>query len=325
MEMENKEHIWERLARHFTGHSSEQEKMELEQWLLQATEEELDLYESARKLWKKTALKKDAYLPDTNKGWKSFQLKVRMRAKPKKTFPYIKVAAAVLLLSIFTFLLLKNDPPEMIRRVADEEVKLINLPDGSRVWLNHQAVVSYPQTYNVENREVYLEGEAFFEVKKAEGKRFTVFTESTKTEVIGTSFNLRAIPNEPVAVQVATGKVAFSSLKHGDAIFLTPGEEARFSAEKNDLITRPIEDANFRAWQNKQLVFQNTNLKELSKTIEDYFHITIRVPDELSQCRFTVSFKDPDIQEVLNVLAITGNLKVTKIMNGYELTGNGCE
>lgn len=324
--MVDKQQIWERLASYFAGNSTEQEQKELEQWLHQATDEEKQLYNTAKKLWQKTSLEKGSYSPDVNNGWQRFQLKVSMREKRKKAFPFGKIAAAILVLILFTFLLLMNDnQPKMLEVSTSEKIEQVILPDGSQIWLNRNSILSYSEDYDVNNREVYLSGEAFFEVEKAEGKRFTVLTKTTKTEVLGTSFNLEALPDKPVKLQVTTGKVAFATLDDKKAVFLEPGEEAIYSnQQKGPIRTSLVKDPNYRAWQNKQLTFNNTNLHDIATTLEEYFNTTIVIPEELKKCRFTVSFKHPEIQQVLDVLAMAGNLQVKDTNGSFTFAGQGC-
>lgn len=323
--MDNEKHKWEMLASYFSRNITAEEKVDLEAWLDQTPDKEKKQYLAAKKLWENASKETKSYEPDTEKGWKQLQLKLSIRKRAPRRHPFIAVAATIIILFALRYLLVnESSKPEMIVVTAGSKVELLTLPDGSQVWLNQRAQLSYAKDYSA-NREVHLNGEAFFEVKKAEGKRFTIFTETTKTEVIGTSFNLRALPNEPVKVQVTTGKVAFSDLKKKDVVFLEPGQEAVYMPESNKVISKPTENPNYRAWQNKELIFKNTNLSDLCKTLEEYFQTKIVIPDHLKNCRFTVNFKDPGLEDVLNVLALTGNFNVASMDGGYTLTGKSCD
>lgn len=324
--MVDKQQIWDKLAGHFADPDSEKGNQELEEWLKNASLEERELFEATKDLWEITSLDPQSFSPDVEKGWQRLQLKIKMREREKKHIPYFQIAAAVLLLMVFSFLIFRNlQQPERIELVAANDVKFITLPDGSEVWLNTNSSLSYSEAFNSNNREVFLSGEAFFNVKKAEGKRFAVLTDETITEVIGTSFTITARENEPVFVQVTSGKVAFADRDKKEAVFLAPGEKAEFYKQHKDSIAKkPIDDINYRYWQNKKLVFQNTSLSSLAKTLEDKFNTTIFISEGLENCRFTGSFNKPKLEEVLNVLQITGDFQIQKTPEGYSISGKGC-
>lgn len=316
---------WEKFANYFSGNSTEEERLAIEKWLKETSEAEKQQYYDAEQIWGFTSGAQEEFLPDAEKGWQRFQLKAKLREKPKTSFPWLKVAAAVSLLLIATYLMFNiNAKPEMIEVASANDVEHVSLPDGSEIWLNRNTKISYAEDFNVDSRVVFLDGEAFFEVKKAEGKRFTVFTAETKTEVIGTSFNISARNNEPAKIQVATGKVAFAMKEDEKSIFLEPGEEA--TLRKDTIISQQIVDQNFRAWQNQRLIFSNTSLKELVAKLEAHFDSNIFIAsEELYNCRFTVTFNQQELEKILKVISLTGNLEVTKTEQGHNISGEGCK
>lgn len=327
--------IWEQLAREVSGNASEADKTGFGQ---QPEPEMPEARRQAERVWQGTALPQDHYEPDVANGWQRFQLRVQTRSvelnqkdrfTPKKTSYYrwsVAATISLLLMAGAYFFSRPVEPGWTEIRTAAHETKTIRLTDGSTVALNQKSIFSYPTNFQRENRTVRLTGEAFFTVAKAEGKRFTIYAGGTKTEVIGTSFNLRAYANAPVKVQVVTGKVAFARTATDDAIFLTPGQEGILSQEKLIAKKQPIASRNFESWKTKNLTFTNMRLDQLTADLENYFNVTITIPNEaLRHCRFTTSFRNPDLQEVLDVLAITGNLTITKNGNQYQITGPGCK
>ena len=209
---------------------------------------------------------------------------------------------------------------------AEGEKRLLMLPDSSEVWLNRQSTLRSSENFHVDNRTVYLEGEAFFEVKEAEGKRFTIFSGGAKTEVIGTSFNLEAYPEKPVAVQVVSGRVAFSPADQDDAVFLEPGEEAVLADDTQSTYKQEISNPNFRAWQNNILKFNNTSLLQIARQMEEQYGITINLTEpSLAYCRYTATFEGATPEDVLTTLSAIGNLSYQQQGNLYTLSGPGCQ
>lgn len=319
----------EKLAKLLSGNATEQERAA-------ASEEGM---EEAQKLWEKTATTED-WEPDTEKAWQRFQVKALAREQelPQPSVPHappisnrrwwFASAAAILLLLASVWAVQRTQPsPELVQfSTAANQKQEVLLPDGSRVWLNEESTLSYAKSFSLSDRQVILEGEAFFEVQKAEGKRFTILAAGTITEVIGTSFNLSAYANQPVAVQVVSGRVAFADAKKTEAVFLGPGEEAVLGAAATAPVKQTVTDPNFRAWQNGELHFANTSLEQLSKTLSGFYGQEVRLANPaLGNCRFTAAFNNPALEEVLEVLKLTGNFTITRTPQGYLVSGQGCE
>ncbi|MBK0404008.1 FecR domain-containing protein [Adhaeribacter sp. BT258] len=337
----NGQDFWEKLAREVSGNAAEADKT----WLRVKREQDPEaetVAEQTKKVWAGIALPETGYEPDVEKGWQRFQLKVQTRtgempetAKPKapvvRKMPLSAVYGIAASLALFIlvgiyFITRATSHHWTEVTTAANETKTIMLADGSKVSLNQNSTFAYPENFQKENRTVKLTGEAFFEVAKAEGKRFTIFAQGTKTEVIGTSFNLRAYDKKEVKVQVVTGKVAFARTETDDAVFLTPGQEGVIG-EKT--VAKPakkvIAEPNFQAWKTKQLNFNNQRLEQITAELETYFNIEIEIQNPaLNNCRFTTSFQEPELQEVLDILTMTGNLTITKQGEKYLVNGKGC-
>ena len=326
--------FWEQLAREISGNAAEGGQARDRQSLDPESEA---AFQQANRVWAAAAPPKEGYEPNVDSGWQRLQLRVQAReAKPAParkihTHYWWGIAASLALLLAAGFYVVSRQlqPAWTEVRTAANETRVIQLADGSTVSLNQHSTFAYPEDFQKENRTVRLQGEAFFEVARAEGKRFTILAEGTKTEVIGTSFNLRAYAREPVKVQVVTGKVAFAKAATGDAVFLVAGQEGVIEpGEAPQVVPRKqkIEDQNFQAWKTKNFTFNNLRLAELVATLENHYPVDIVIANEaLLNCRFTATFKDPELKEVLDILAIAGNLTITQDSNRYIVSGPGCQ
>ncbi len=330
--------IWTLVAKHVKGALSDSERHALDRWK-ESHPDNKAAVEQAEALWNKTTAPSQAYHPDVDKGWQRFRFRIDSEQGLFDTgdepvaveIPLYRrlwaVAASVLLtiaLGYVAWQWTQKDDRIMLT-TGDNEKNTYFLPDSSQVWLNENTTLSYGAGFDNDNRLVYLEGEAFFEVKKAEGRRFTVYSGLAKTEVIGTSFNVKAYQGEPVKVQVVTGKVAFSPAGEDNSIFLEPGMEAVIAPEAQAVSKQTIDDPNFRAWQNQTFEFSNTRLEKVIATLEKYYETDITLTNPaLAECRYTATFKDADLQEILNVLAVTGNLTIEESGNRYVVSGTGC-
>nr|WKN38524.1 DUF4974 domain-containing protein [Tunicatimonas sp. TK19036] len=339
---EPNDEIWTLVAKQLTGELTAEEATKLADWQEKRSENQATV-EQVQSLWQRSKERDSSYEPDVEEGWQRFMFRrdeeegeprpltsVKPMHTPRtRTLVWLTGVAASLALLVTIGYLWRSASSEMGWEqfaTADGETKLLTLPDSSQVWLNSLSSLRYAADFNVNNRVVYLEGEGFFEVKEAEGKRFTIFSGPAKTEVIGTSFNLRAYQGEPVKVQVVTGRVAFSPANEDNAVFLEPGEEALIASNTEPARTQTITDPNFRAWQNKVLHFDNTSLTQIAHQMEEQYGITIELAEPaLANCRYTASFDNAALEDVLTTLSVIGNLSYQQQGNHYVLTGPGCE
>lgn len=290
----------------------------------------------ARELWEQARRPDPHYQPEVEQGWQRFRFlrdseadyyrRTPVQTVGRSWWQWVGVAATlVVAVGLSYFLWQQWATPEEVRWVTTDQRERFYLPDSSQVWLNRDSELRYTTAFDQDHRVVYLKGEAFFEVRKAEGRRFTVYSGPAKTEVIGTSFNVRAYTDDSVAVHVVEGRVAFSPADQDNAVFLTPGQQARLAPGPAGAIRSPIRDPNFRAWQTNRLVFDNTRLPMITRLLEQYYGITINLATPaLMNCRYTASFSEASLEEVLSVLSAVGDLNYEKTGNQVVLSGTGC-
>lgn len=335
--------FWSLAAKKLSGELSDKEEQKLRKMKAGSPEQQA-AYEQMEQHWKKMQAPADHYQPDTERGWK--QMKFRMdsenglydqdllngdaeKGRVRRFFtPFTAIAASlVLLLAAGIWWWQAVTTPEVIAyTTVENEKRMYWLPDSSQVWLNENSHLSFAADFDENHRVVALTGEAFFEVREAEGRRFTIFSQGAKTEVIGTSFNLSAYPGEPVKVQVVSGKVAFAPENEDNAVFLEPGYQAVLEGEEIVDTKSRIQDPNFRAWQNQRLLFNNTSLQEVIRLLEEVYNTEIKLTNpDLANCRYTATFEGDSLDEILHVLSVTGNLSVEEQGGRYVLSGQACQ
>ena len=174
---------------------------------------------------------------------------------------------------------------------------------------------------------VYLSGEAYFEVETDTEKPFIIYSGPAKTEVLGTSFNLRAYDNEPeVQLTVVTGKVAFSikNQQQAKAVMVRPGNLAVL--DKNNQVTLAPADQNKLAWKTNHLIFDNAPMPGMIATLNNYYTVTIKIGSpSIQNCRFTGDFKDMPLQNALAVITEATGLHYRQDNGIYVLYGQGCK
>ena len=192
----------------------------------------------------------------------------------------------------------------------------LTLSDGTRVWLNSETSIQYPVAFGAKERRVFVQGEAYFEVAKDANKPFTVQFMSSSVTVLGTSFNIRAYPEEKRSqTTLAEGSVRIYS--PGSSMLLKPGEQAEVSALSGEMVKQEVEVKNFTSWKDGRFVFEQQPLEDIMRTLERWYDIRVIFKDEGAK-RISLSGnmkRYGDFSQVMKMLQMTGDV-------GFELHGN---
>ena len=201
------------------------------------------------------------------------------------------------------------------------------LPDGSTVWLNASTKLIYHNSFWKTDRQIDLDGEAYFEVNHNEYKPFIVNSKEIKTCVLGTKFNVRARDEENrVVTTLFEGKVRVDTpLTKDDGYLLKPGQTLNIntSTYRAELIeyTQP---SDILLWINGRLVFEQRSLLEITNVMEKLYDIYFIYEDEsLKSMNFTGNFStDNTSEEILNILSHTNHFKFKKEGRAIRLIKN---
>ncbi len=194
---------------------------------------------------------------------------------------------------------------------AGHTIRVVSMPDGSKVWLNAYATLAYPVDYNVSARELWLNGEAYFDVAKMEGKPFRVHCGELVTTALGTAFNIATSnrADSSVAVSLLEGKVSVSTADF--SCLLRPGQLLLY---KKGTLSPPV--INFKTaevldWKNGKLMFENANLDDVFAKLQARYGCTIHLQGKnLAKKKVSGVFHaNETITQVLNELGYVHNFK----------------
>ncbi len=216
----------------------------------------------------------------------------------------------------------------------------IVLPDGSKVWLNASSTLKYPSRFTGDKREILLEGEGFFEVSQqggaafalrssqtANGKKqiapFIVRTTDQEVQVLGTTFNVSAYPEDDVVkTTLASGAVKVIALKGSTAdqstnqpinqsVLLAPGEQS--TLHKNSRLQKEKTDVNSEiSWKNNEFIFNNTSLTDIMRQLERWYDIEVADKESLPDKRFYGQMsRQVNLSQVLEMIHETSKLSFT--------------
>ena len=187
------------------------------------------------------------------------------------------------------------------------EKKVVELTDGTRVWLNSQSSLTFPTAFNGSKREVKVTGEAYFAVAKNRMKPFVITSPRSITKVLGTHFNLRDYADELKSeLVVDEGKVSFKSRRTATELILTANQKGILDMATNRSFAQDINAGRgYSSWKENRLVLDDLTLEEIKPILERWYDIRIVIGKKaLGKERYKGSFSNPSINEVLTSITV---------------------
>lgn len=191
---------------------------------------------------------------------------------------------------------------------------IISLEDGTKVWLNAESTLEYPETFaNKPFREVHLVGEAFFDVQENVSQPFIVHTSDINIKVLGTSFNVKSYKEDRnIETTLVHGKVTIeSSNEKTKHVTLLPNQKAIFEKEsKNIVLENQVNTEISTAWKEGNLIFEGRPLHEIIGELERWYNVTILVKDKASlKCHYSAKINNKTLEEVLELFRVTDGIE----------------
>ncbi|WP_215224249.1 FecR family protein [Echinicola shivajiensis] len=211
---------------------------------------------------------------------------------------------------------------------------IVHLPDGSTVWLNSDSKLSYQAPFSEDQREIWLEGEAFFEVARDEKRPFLVHTGKVTTQVLGTSFNINSFDNEDdIAVTVLTGKVQVTAsdsagLFRTQLTTLVPGEQASFSKSDKSISVGKVDASQAILWKEKTLLFDKEPFSKVITKLERWYGVDIEnLSESTNSCIVQGKYSNENLENVLTSLqyALGFEYKMDSQNKKIILQGGNCQ
>jgi len=322
------------IGKYLTGQASSEEISQLENWVKENPDHK-KVFMEYKKLWILSGVGKADHSVDLETEWKKLESKLfesKNIVKPlyikseertlRTLLRYAAIFITLITLSWVLYLLLSK--PKMEELTATNSIITTQLPDGSEVTLNNGSRLTYPSKFRGGKRSVALEGDAFFKVTPDQSKIFIVEAGNAIVKVLGTSFYLNAKSDQPdIEVTVSSGKVSFGS--DTEEVILYAGEKGIFNKKKRTVDKLANQDENFISWKTRKLVFHEEQLGTVFRKIEQTYGTTLQIASsEILECRLTATFDNQSLENIMEILKATFNLKVD-MQNGLVIvSGNGC-
>lgn len=324
----NKENIDDAiLLKVIENEADEKEKILFREWYA-SSEENAETYAQLSKTYNITSLGKHSLQENWNKvvqkansggeipGYIQLPEIEKVTKILKINFLFKAAAVLVVLLGMSLFLKYIVFSPEQLI-VSGESLKAgepCKMADGSLVYLNGKSKISFLDNFGANNREISLDGEAFFEVKPNPEIPFMVKTNKAIIKVVGTSFNVYSDSSEMVKVTVVSGIVEIFAEKTGELIKLEKGQQGVYNPLTGKIEKTNIENPNFQAWKTGVFVFNETPVLQVFNLLQSYYQKTLIYKQKSgSMPIITTTIDNQPLDAVLEELNLLLNTKVETI------------
>ena len=185
---------------------------------------------------------------------------------------------------------------------------VVDLPDGSKVWLNSGSEITYPVVFSASERRVHLRGEAYFKVQKDETP-FFVSNLGPEIKVYGTEFNVNTYDNEDiVTVALAEGKISLT--REGKEEFITPGQVSTFNKMNKTTTIVNTDVSIYSSWRDGKYIFRDTSLSAILRILQRQYNVTINLSDpKVGNYRYNATINTESLEQILQLLSISAPIK----------------
>jgi ferric-dicitrate binding protein FerR (iron transport regulator) len=329
--MKEEEKIVEIISKKLNGNISTEESAELQEWLAMPGNSEL--YSQYERIWKHTEsvwTKQENFVPNTASSWELIEDQIEIE-QPKQRFKWAYGIAATLALLLavvgITYFFNMSSNAQNIELVLDaNENDTITFSDGSLAYLFGPCSISYQKDFNDDERNIQMDGFAYFDIAHEAYRPFKVTTDRGTIDVLGTSFTVDTRQAAIFEVQCLTGKVKVTTSQTTEPAqtILTRNKKSIYSSQSNDLqvSTFDIADVGFFV-PSRDMSFNNQPLGDILERIEYNYDVSIQLENkDLLQSKYSTTLNDSTLDDFLNELKVTFKVEVIQSnSSSYILKG----
>lgn len=323
------------IDQYISGHADRDCIEQLKQWSLESDAHRIYIRDRIE-LWYTTSTLYGQNQPDAELAFLRFKNRIKKQTAeihPHKQQSFARyfwrIAAAVLVL-VLPLAGYWGGKQNMENAFADIVIEApvgartcMYLPDGTQVWLNSCSRLTYSQGFGINDRNLKLEGEGYFEVSRNEQLPFIIHTQEVDVTVLGTQFNFKNYADDSEAsVSLLSGKVKLSNhLRQEETLYLQPNEKVTLNKLTGEMKTTRTQVQNSKIWTHDELFFDEELLVDIAKKLMRNYDVKIEVADSLKNTRFYGSFKmsGSTIEQVLETISSTNRMKYKQEKGTYIL------
>lgn len=277
--------FWDLIAGKLHGELDSEESFLFEKGM--EDQQNQDLFLKSQRIRHGLAQTKQLQKSNKNSSWSTIEKKLRINSIKISTTEFLKYAAILavaFLLGIYAHFLTSDQNQEI--QYAEVEVIYgqtghLVLFDGTEVWLNSGTKFRYPNRFNKDERNVFIEGEGFFKVKKNKHLPFKVKTGNLEIKVLGTEFNVSAYQGDSSqSVVLVKGSVQINNLEGKKIVELIPGQIAVKKAGDTNIQVQNSDPYFYTSWKDGIVVFNDEKLGDIAKKLERWYNVEFKFEEE---------------------------------------------
>ncbi|CAN5129071.1 FecR domain-containing protein [soil metagenome] len=318
------------IRKYILGKISEEEKKSLDQEWNDSLDK--NIFSKSLKNKKKEQLRKEVYQNITSQISANdegpYFFKTRKKSSDYKEAKYLsfssrssllKIASVFigfLLISVLTYHFLNRSKIIYYSTAYGERLNLL-LSDSSMVTLNSNSTIKFKENWKLnEDREIWLDGEAFFTVKHSQNhQEFKVYASDLEVKALGTKFNVNNRRGKPWVV-LNSGLVLLNLQGTSEDLILNPGELAEYSIQENEYQKKVVDPEIYTSWVNQKLVFEKTSLRKIAEILEDNYGVEVIINDpNLADMTFSAVIPMEDLDIFLNILSEAFEINIRRQQN----------
>ncbi|MBN1820255.1 MAG: FecR domain-containing protein [Prolixibacteraceae bacterium] len=301
------------IGNYITGKETKAEKEYLESWLEENSKNK-KLFENLRSENNLANKVEQIDSFDAEDAWRKYTKRIDLQKKIRR-LGWWRVAAVIFFIIgiggiISNFLYFSSEISNhklLVTTVQTEkgQTSKVILPDSSVVWLNSATKLTYASDFSIENRNVTLSGEAYFDIVRNEKNPFIVLCKDINIRVLGTEFNVCSeCKNNKVDVILDKGSIELSHMENKfQSFLLKPGERAVFNGAQNTMTVSKVTSTKYTSWKDGVLIFENDPMGDVIKKLENWYDITIDVQDsKVYNLIFNATIIDESIEDLFELM-----------------------
>ena len=329
MDKSDKKDIITLIARNLAGLANSTETVRLKEWVASSPENK-QYFEQIRNIWEASDKKINPDEIDINEAWKKVLGRIPVKSPERNFWYYWQKIAAILIvplaLGTIVWIYLYSE-----KKITNEEIVYneiftpfgtrtsLKLADSTLVWLNSGSSLRYPDKFIKNERKVFLNGEAYFEVDCDIKRPFIVETSTLQIKATGTKFDVLEYDSNPVTeVSLISGKVFINEFDNEKNIRLISelDTDQHFTLNRQSKENSVIEDDTYKyiAWKDGKLIFRNEPLSTVLNKLSMLFNVDIELRGkELHDYRYHATFQEESLEEILKLLKLSSPIDFTEV------------
>ncbi|MDL2255105.1 DUF4974 domain-containing protein [Parabacteroides sp. OttesenSCG-928-K15] len=301
-----------------SGKASEEECRRLEKWVGESLENKR-FFEQVRNIWQTSFPAFDPASISVEDAEKKILRQIRKeRSASSSLWVYWQRIAAILIIPLLLLsgYLITKDYEQENEEIWQEltapfgMISQVDLPDGSKVWLNGGSSLQFPHRFQKKERQVSLTGEGYFEVESDATHPFVVETAHSRLVATGTAFNINAHKGDSLTAITLTNGIVDIEFGGSKPIRIQPGDHASFNTNTSRYAVRQTDPYKWYAWKDGLMVFRDDPLAYVFKRLEQTFNVEIQIREPaIADALYRATFDKESLNEILRLLELTAPIR----------------